>query len=334
MWSEVLKVKPEIDAASGRRMERSLSGRFATVSKKFGGGLKSILKGAVFGISVGLLNRLLNPLDEVGNRIKSLLGQGKDIRDLADRFGTTPGQLKDIQDFSASIGVDPEKLADLMSKYADAIDTAREEIANPNVPFSETTKGLQNFAGEKDLAKSFLNFLATQRAESATEAGRKNSENIQRELFGSVLKGSEKKLISTDFAGQVGLLGSSTGAQGAALDKLAGLSDQKSLLETIRLRRELLKASGAITPGTVLASEVGAGKEQSLLDERLAGYKAMQDAASGITAVKSVLGDLTDQATKGVGFLGNMIDYIKGSYQRGFRPPPGKEAKGKGKGAE
>jgi hypothetical protein len=165
MFTEILRVKPVLDTGSAKQMEASLTQRFARVAQRFGSGLKHVIKGSILGISLGLLNRLLNPLEALEEKIKTLLGEGGDIRDLADRFNTSPGQLKRLQDVASSLGVKPDELKDLLTKFADAVENARKELQDPFQERSASTRAVQNFVGQKDLAEGFLQFMQGLRAE-------------------------------------------------------------------------------------------------------------------------------------------------------------------------
>lgn len=164
MFSEILKIKPVLDSAAAKNMQASLTGRFALVAQRFGKGLQQVIKGSVLGISLGLLNKLLNPLEALEEKIKNLLGQGEDITDMADRFGTPPGQLKQLQDVAQSMGVTPDEFKNLLTKYAEAIEKGRQELANPFETPSAASIGLKQFVGEKDIAKSFTDFLGSLKA--------------------------------------------------------------------------------------------------------------------------------------------------------------------------
>jgi hypothetical protein len=164
VFNEILRIKPVLDDASAKQMEQSLSSRFARVAGRFGQGLKSVIKGSFLGISLGLISRLLNPIEALEDKIKKLLGEGTDVRDLADRLGSSPGQVRQLQDVAQSLGVAPDQFKDLIVKYAEAIEKGREELANPFTEKSGSTLAVRNFVGEKDLAKSFQDFLTSLRA--------------------------------------------------------------------------------------------------------------------------------------------------------------------------
>lgn len=161
MFNEILRIKPVLDDATTRQMEQNLSSRFARVATRFGQGLKNVIKGSFLGISLGLISRLLNPIEALEDKIKKLLGEGSDVRDLADRLKTSPGRLQQIQDVAQSLGVTPDQFKDMIIKYAQAIEKGREELQNPFVEPSASTLAVKQFVGEKDIVKSFTDFLTS-----------------------------------------------------------------------------------------------------------------------------------------------------------------------------
>lgn len=165
MWTELVKIKFLADPNTAKQMEKNLSARFAKTAKMFGNGLQRAVKGSILGISLGLLNKLLNPLEALDEKIKSLLGEGNDIRDLADRFNTSPGQIKRLQDVANSLGVQPDQLKDMMLKYAQAVEQARNELNDPTAEISQSTRAVKNFVDEKDMAVGFEKFISSLRVE-------------------------------------------------------------------------------------------------------------------------------------------------------------------------
>ena len=158
MFTEILRIKPVLDKGATAAMEASLGKRFSRVASRFGRALKNVVKGSVIGISLGLLAKILNPLQELEDKIKSLLGQGTDLRDMADRFGSTPGNLSRLQDLGASLGLKPEELRDVLTKYAQTIEKARMELLDPSQEISASTRAVSNFVDISDLAQSFFQF--------------------------------------------------------------------------------------------------------------------------------------------------------------------------------
>lgn len=164
MFNEILRIKPVLDTATAKQMEDNLSVRFSRVAQRFGSGLRSVIKGSFLGISLGLISKLLNPIEALEDKIKGLLGQGSDIRDFADRLKTSPGQLKQLEDVATSIGVTPDQFKDMLTKYAQAVEKGREELANPFQEPSASTIAIRQFVGEKDLVKSFTDFITSLQA--------------------------------------------------------------------------------------------------------------------------------------------------------------------------
>lgn len=164
MFNEILRIKPVLDDATTKQMEQGLSQRFARVASRFGQGLRAVIKGSFLGITLGLISKLLNPIEALEDKIKKLLGEGTDVRDLSDRLGSTPGQVRQLQDVAQTLGVTPEHFKDMIVKYAQAIEKGREELQNPFEQPSGATLAVKQFVGEKDIAKSFTDFLTSLKA--------------------------------------------------------------------------------------------------------------------------------------------------------------------------
>lgn len=201
MFSETLRIKPVLDPGATKRMESTLSERFSRVSRKFAGGLKAAIKGSVLGISLALISKLLNPIEALEEKMKTLLGQGTDLRDLADQFNTTPGQIKRLQDVGQSLGVSPDQLKEMLSKFASAVEKARMELEDPTAQISASTNIVRNFAGEKDLAEGFFQFLQSLKAQGQGPGrdvffGQKEQRKaLERERLGQTLPEDERQRL-------------------------------------------------------------------------------------------------------------------------------------------
>lgn len=230
MFTEILKIVPRIDRAALAVMESTLTKRFLRVAGQFGKGLEKVMKGNLLFLSVGFVAQLLNPLEKVHDKIKELLGEGFDIEEIADRFNTAPGTIKRMQAFGQSLGLDPSRLNELMGKFAEAIEKARDELANPTVEPSRGTQALRQFVDEEDLGKSFFQFIRSLQAQGkdpgTVEINRQTGNPvrpeerdrlerqglierqtgldirraIEKEIFGDVQHGAARKLIESDFA--------------------------------------------------------------------------------------------------------------------------------------
>ncbi len=333
-------------------MENTLSSRFTRVANRFRVGLLSVMKGAVLGLSLGLLNRLLNPIEALEEKIKNLLNQGSDIRDLADRFNTSPGQLKRLQDVAGSLGVKPDQLKEMMTKFATAVETAREEIANPFVQKSESTQAVRNFAGEKDLAEGFFKFLQSLKSEgqgqgrllplsenaqrmfaNSSASGKPISEEekqrllangevrqlsglesrrgFEKTIFGEQLHGPEKRLVETDFAQQFKKLNEPSAQKlTGAVNKTAGLEDQRRLLEIQNENKGFLQGADTLNLKMIKDMEAAAAKQQERLTKQLTSYDDLRRAADGIENLKEPIMRLGEFATKGLGFFGSALEWF------------------------
>lgn len=317
MWREVLRIFPRLDPATTRQMEQTLTRRFMNVSKKFGRGLLQVVKGSILGISVTLLAKLLNPLQEVEDRIKALLGQGDDARELADRFNSTPGTVRRIQAVGQSLGVTPERLNDLMTKYAEAVETAREELADPNKEKSESTKVIREFTNEKDMAEGFFKFLQSLNAQGKAQ-GIDARQKTERAIFGQTQFGAARRLIEADFEGEF----KRAGIPGAekldkALTKLAQLQDLQNQRAAGREANELIGASSLTNKKMIedmaRAEELRIERE----NKNLAAFDDLKKASNGIQEIMNGINELVKLMTKGLGLLGELLKKL--SESRLFR---------------
>jgi len=338
VFSEILKIKPILDKAAAGAMELALNKRFQRVAKRFGSGLMSVLKGTVVGISLGLLNRLLNPIEALEDKIKSLLGQGTDIRDLAEEFNTSPGQIKRLQDVAQSIGVQPDQLKDMLKKYADAVENARQELADPFTKPSEQTQAVRNFVGEKDMAEGFFKFLQSLKAEG-TGAGRvvpvgdpahgltrnlsgmESRQTFERAVFGEQLRGAQRRLVDADFVQQLAKLQEPSAAKlTAAINKSAQLAEEQRILQTRNENADFLAASGFLNRKMIQDMEMARAAEESKITKQLQSYDDLRKAADGIEKLKGLLVDLSGAVSKAVGYLGVIADWVnKAKESRMFR---------------
>jgi len=308
VFTEILRIKPRIDQASASSMEKSLSARFSRVAKRFGKGLSAVVKGSIVGISLGFLAKLLNPLKEVEDRIRALLGEGEDARELAEKYGTTTGKLRNLQDASSILGVRPEQFKELMEKFAQSIEKAREEIEKGEET-SDATKVLTQFTDEKDMAEAFYSFLRSLR-----EASPEVRTTAEKEIFGSRQTGSTKRLIEGDLQGTIlELMQRSKGDIGKAIDKIASLSDQERAKGVFQDRSNLINTSQKINEKII--DDIARSRQRELEKEQrdLANFQSMKKTQEGIDEIAKMLEVLMDLVRNGVAYLGELIVLFKNS---------------------
>jgi len=284
MWSEVLRIKAVLDNASAKIMEMKLAGRFKKVTKVFSSGLKAAVSGTVLGIGLNLLAKILNPIQELEEKLDALLGKGKNVTELADRFNTDSGKVLRLQAVGERLGVAPEDLNKLMESYADAIETARDEIKKPLEDQSEATKILKtDFLGEKDLAEGFFRFM-----QSLKKASPEDRRKVEKEVLGEQLFGFKKRFADADFKKEFKSLPS---------DKILGkangkVSDANEAITIARVNRETIdyiKNAGTLGPKVIDgANKLGQARSDAenanfaTLDEKLVTARGTEAAMTGI----------------------------------------------------
>lgn len=309
MFTEILRVKPVLDQGTAKKMETDLSRRFTRVASKFGKGLKNIIKGNILFMSLGLLTQLLNPLEKLEERLKALLGQGSDIRDLADQFDTTPGQMKRLQDVSQNLGLSPDQLKDMMTRFSESLDRARQETAKKE-PLTDSSRIVKNWMDEKDTAEAFFSFVQSLKAAKGTPA----RETAEREIFGGIQKGASKRFIDADFAKEFQRLGTPSIARtNRAVGNTDKLNELDRRMTTRRESNDFVKGAEGLTAKMVSDMNRAAERE---LERDQAQMKAMDDLAKAKEGIDNLVAGfqlLSVQVSKGVGYLGDLIGIIKNS---------------------
>lgn len=189
MFSTILKIIPVIDPARAKAVEQTLSKRFGQIARTFGEGLKAAMKASFLGLSLGLLNKLLNPLNETADKIKELLKQGQDVGELSQKYGTTPGALRQSEAIAQSVGLAPDKFREMLEKFSDALETAEKELADKFAPRSEATRAVQDFVGRGDKLAAFNDFLT-----SLQNVAKRGNHTI---FFGDLAQGVAAKAQAT-----------------------------------------------------------------------------------------------------------------------------------------
>lgn len=326
MFSEILRIKPVLDPATSKKMEASLSTRFRDVARKFGRGLKNVIRGSVIGISLGLLSQLLNPLEALEEKIKTLLGQGRDLNDLAEKFGAAPSELKELQDVAQSLGLEQTELTEMISTFAKAIETARDELLDPNKEKSETTKAVQEFTDEASIVKSFKEFLKSLKAEGLGEGrtinlgngvtkrltGAESRRDFEKKVFGEAQTGAARRLIESDpeiVARSLGL--PSAEKYNKALEKLSDLDLRSKALEVQRTSEDFLASTDKMSKSMI--DQLAARDKKALEESRkdFDKFDELMKAAGAIEEIKNDLKIIYNLILKGVSYLGEFNLFIK-----------------------
>jgi methyl-accepting chemotaxis protein len=312
LFTEILRIRPVLDRANAAAMERNLNQRFGRVARRFGQGLRNVVRGTVLGMSLAFLTRLLNPIKALEDRIKSALGQADEIRDLADEFGTTPGQLQRLQSAGHSLGVSPDQLRDMMRSFAASIETGREEVKEGK-ELSATTHMVKNFLGDQDMAESFFAFLASLR--SASPEVRKE---VEKGVFGGRQHGAARRLIDTNLTQQMNVIGAPSVARlNTALNNMADLEAQRRVLEAKRINENIIGSELRIEPEMIEAMENAEFNQTKRDNLALEGYERLRQVADDVQVLRDTLETISKYVVEGLGFLGRTIKWLEGfSFSR------------------
>lgn len=222
---ETLLIKPKLDTKDLNNLERQLQTRFKKIAKKFGSGIAGSLKGGgLLGIGLGLVNKLLNPLQEVKDAIDRSITSADDMATNAGQFGTTTGNLYKLSKLGQAAGLEQDTLFTLLSKFQTAVASAK---LNPNDP---TASAVKNFTGEKDTVDGFFKFI-----QALQKANPEDAVLAQEQIFGakSILKTAD--FLQQDFPSlikKLGLNNISSETISKQQNYLAGASDYKDILAT------------------------------------------------------------------------------------------------------
>lgn len=313
MFQEVLRIKPVLEPAATAKMEATLSQRFTRVTKRFAGGLKAVVSGTALGIGLNILAKILNPIQELEERLNTLLGKGKNLLDQSDRFGTTTGKLARLQTVGERLGVSPEDLQKLMEKYAEAIETGREEIKKPLKDQSDATKILsKDFLQEKDIAESFFKFIQSLRFVTDQDQRKK----IEKEVLGEGLFGFKRRFTDANFADEFKTL-PTVNTFGQAAGKVAQTDEELRIRRVNREAQDFIKNANSLGPGTVSAISALEQKRSDKDNKDFANINQMAVAARGLEESMALLQKPLQELQKGIA---NIVIFTESlSKSRWFR---------------
>lgn len=292
-FSEILKIKPQLDNSDLRKMENTLNARFRRIAKKFGGALTSVFKaGGGIGLALGLVNKFLNPLKETQESIERLLTSSDDIATNAAQFETTTGKLYKLISLAKSSGLSQDNLFMLLSKYQNAIGRARLDPNDISAP------AVQNYVGDKDIVDSFFSFIQDLR-----KMDTQDQVVIQEVVFGQkqILKMAD--FLQTDFPKRIKDLGIDkiqSEEFTKSIEKMAALNDYSDILAVRRENNDLLKKSQIITREMIDAQDRSAQIELERDRQRIKSYDDLR-------SISDTSAQIFNLVEKGVQMLGSLI---------------------------
>lgn len=298
MFKEILKIVPQLDNKDLDKMVRALNTRFMGVAKKFGKGLLATLTGGgVAAVALGLINKLLNPLQEVQESIERMLLKSDDLVTNAKQFGTTAGNLAKLQAFGESTGLDKESLNMLITKFQTAV---AEAAADPK---KETS--VRKFVGDKDTAESFFNFI-----KGLQKLDKNQQLLVQQEVFGEkqILKMAD--FLQTDFDKlSVFFKGISTDKLTKSAEKIGELNDLDQTLTAVRNLKDINSKAQVINKGIITARDRQAQLELEKENKRIQSYE-------NLSAINETMTKIMGLVEQGVAMLGGLISKIVPAINR------------------
>jgi len=282
MFSEVLKIKPQLDNSDLNKMEKSLTSRFGKIAKSFGRGLKVA---STLALGAAVLNSLLNPLQEVKAAIDRTLGKADDIVTNAKQFGTSTQNLLKLRSLGEINGLQPEQLDLLLTKFQGAVAQARKD------PTDASVSAVRNFSGNADTAEGFFEFI-----QALQKLSKDDQVLAQQQIFGEkqVLKMAE--FLQSDFSKTAkDLRNVDFGKVATATEKLSDLQELDAKNRTVRNLRDIVDKSNVIGSGTVNnlnKSEIGLLKRENGQISRSATAFTVEE---NMNQIKDNLQQLTEQ---------------------------------------
>jgi hypothetical protein len=240
MFTEILKIIPKLDGKDLAAMERSLSSRFVKIAKGFGKGMLTAIKGGgLIGTATFIIDKVLNPLQQVQESLDRSLQHGDDLATFAKQFNTTAGNLARLEAFGKSSGLDAEGLRFLLVKFQGAVTQA---AANP-----DQQTAVSAFVNRKDTAEAFFEFV--QAMQKLTPMQRNF---VQQEVFGERQIGKASEFLNQDFAMLNRMIGGPSAEQlTMSAEKLGALNDLKDLLTAKRELNDLQTKASLIGPHAI-----------------------------------------------------------------------------------
>lgn len=295
MFSEVVKLIPSMDRTAVNRMFNTLNQRFASVAKKFGQGMKNVMKfGGFAAVGGAILAKVLNPLEKAEEVIDRILNKGDDAATNAEEFGTSPGKLLRLDALGQMKGLDPDAMRMMLAKFQSSLAEESEKAKDPkNAPGT-----LRQFVGIKDTGDAFFQFIQTLSNLGRTDKNRQIL--VQNEVFGEKLRGKASELINATDLGDLVMLMPSVEELTKAAEKIAQLSDLRDRDAALRDLRDFLVKSTLMGKGQINA--IGEGKQKELDKENnsLARFKDLKDAKNQMDELLQKFDDLATSLSKNV----------------------------------
>lgn len=324
MFTEIIKLTPQIDRSALTKMFRDLNTRFANAAKKFGSGLKNAMKfgllaGGPIALLAGLTSKLLNPLQKAEELIDKVTGKGDDAVTNAEEFGSDPGKLLRLEALAAAKGLDANTLRTLLGKFQSRLAVEKEAAAAAKPAGKEAPTGrLSEFLDETDMADAFFKFV-----QSLQGLDKPTQTVIQNEIFGEQLRGKAAEFFNAkDFAEILAQLPSAE-LLGEAARKSGELSDLKDLLKARREAEDFITKSTLIDESQIRAIDESERRRNIADNESLIRFDSLKQSNIAIQELThkfdrfatDFITNVAPEVVKGVRALSKFSDEFLPSFQ-------------------
>lgn len=302
MFKEVLKIIPKMDAKDIENMQRALQSRFTKLAKSFSkgiaGGFKSLVTG---GLALGLIDKVLNPLQDIQEAIDKTLSASDDISTNATQFNTTSGKLFKLVQLAKATGLDEQNLFMLINKFQTAVAQAKSD------PTDESVSAVRNFVGETDTAQGFFNFI------NALKKMDKNTQILaQAQIFGEKQTLKMAEFLQTDFAergAKIGLTSVTSEKLTKDIDKLAALNDLQANFAVRRETLDVATKARNINESMIIARNKSEEIKLKQLNDQIKSY-------SDLAAISKSVDQIMGLVQQGVGLLGGLISKLTPAIEK------------------
>ncbi len=274
MFTEVVKLTPQLDKTSLASMFKTLNQRFSDVAKKFGAGMKGAMRlGPLAAVAGVFLAKLLNPLQRAEEIIDRIINKGDDAITNAEEFGADPGKLLKLEGIAQAKGVDAATLRTLLGKFQGALaqetEKAKDPKAQPGI--------LREFISETDTAEAFFSFI-----QSMQKLEKSRQVVVQQEVFGDRIRGRASEFFNASDLGDLLKMFPDSQTLSQAATKTGALSDQKDLNNSIRELQDFVTKSKLVSEGMIKDIDTSARQKDRADNETLKRYDQLKSTSIAV----------------------------------------------------
>ncbi len=307
MLSAILKIKPQLDQAEAKKMEKSLFDRFKNIGKTAKKTLKDVVTGGFLGFAVGLAQNMLSPIEDVENRMKAMFERAGDLKELADQFNTSAGKLQQLQTAALVNGLKPEQLKAMMLAFRETVDAAEEQILKKQ-PFDEKTATVKSFVGSKDMAEAFFTFI-----QSLKSVDQPNRDRIEKTLFGNVQYGGAKRFIENSSNQHFIDPNQNIANTDLATKILDDLNTKYAVKKEYQNTAEMYRYAGTVNESFLKRMTDYEDRQKDKEFRQLQSYADLAAARLTIDKISGVMDSLSLLLTKLVNYIGTFITWLEKS---------------------